>query len=120
VSSAKNLISTAEEIGTLEALLRLVVYADLSFAADVIPLQAQWVRSVHLDRFSLARLRPTAGDALLALVFVVVGQIDVWRPWGDGFTEAGFDGSRPLNALLVLLYTAPLAWRRLARSERSH
>jgi signal transduction histidine kinase len=66
------------------------------------------------DQLSLARLSPRRSDGLLALVFVTVGQIDVWRPWGDGFTESGVDGSRPINAVLVLLYTAPLAWRRRA------
>jgi signal transduction histidine kinase len=58
--------------------------------------------------------RPPPSDALLALVFVVVGQVDVWSPWGDEFPRDGFDGPPAVNAALVLLYTAPVAWRRRA------
>ena len=60
------------------------------------------------------RVRPPLADAVLALVFVVVGQVDVWSPWGDEFPRGGFDGPSGLNAVLVLLYTAPVAWRRRA------
>ena len=58
--------------------------------------------------------RPPLSDALLALVFVVVGQLAVWSPWGDEFPSGGFDGPPVVNAALVLLYTAPVAWRRRA------
>ena len=67
-----------------------------------------------LRRRFVGRGRPPLGDALLALVFVVVGQIDVWSPWGDEFPRGGFEGPDALNAVLVLLYTAPVAWRRRA------
>ena len=61
-----------------------------------------------------AAVRPPLSDALLALVFVVVGQLAVWSPWGDEFPSGGFDGPPAVNAALVLLYTAPVAWRRRA------
>jgi hypothetical protein len=60
------------------------------------------------------RVRPPLADAVLALMFVVVGQVDVWSPWGDEFPRGGLDGPSGLNAVLVLLYTAPVAWRRRA------
>ena len=60
------------------------------------------------------RVRPPVADVVLALVFVVLGQVDVWSPWGDEFPRGGFDGPSGLNAVLVLLYTAPVAWRRRA------
>jgi len=59
-------------------------------------------------------MTPPLSDAVLALVFVVVGQVDVWNPWGDEFPRGGFDGPSALNAALVLLYTGPVAWRRRA------
>ena len=65
-------------------------------------------------RRSVDRVRPPLADAVLALVFVVVGQVDVWSPWGDEFPRGGFAGPSGLNAVLVLLYTAPVAWRRRA------
>ena len=67
-----------------------------------------------LRRLFGGRGRPPLSDVLLALVFVVVGQLDVWSPWGDEFPRGGFDGPAALNAALVLLYTAPVAWRRRA------
>ena len=68
----------------------------------------------RLRRRYVGRLMPPVSDALLALAFVVVGQIDVWSPWGDEFPRGGFAGPSELNAALVLLYTAPVAWRRRA------
>jgi len=58
--------------------------------------------------------RPPLSDAALALVFLVVAQVDVWAPhlavWGDDAVA----GSRPLNALLLAAVAVPVAWRRRA------
>jgi signal transduction histidine kinase len=47
-------------------------------------------------------------------VFTVIAQVDVWRPewavWGDDAVL----GPRPLNSLLLMAVTVPLAWRRTA------
>lgn len=51
-------------------------------------------------------------DALLAAMFVVIGQTDVWVPWGDDGSKGGFDGPGIVSAILVLMTTAPLLWRR--------
>ena len=64
------------------------------------------VRYVRGVTPSLLRLRPPLGDALLAAVLVALGQLEVWLQ----ATEA----PRPLDALLLLACTAPVAWRRRA------
>ena len=51
-------------------------------------------------------------DVGLALVFVAVGQLDVWTGWADGGSAGTIHGHRPLNALLLALFAAPLAARR--------
>jgi signal transduction histidine kinase len=45
-------------------------------------------------------------------VFVVVAQLDVWMPWGDGGDHRGFDDPLWVSSALMLAATAPLAWRR--------
>lgn len=56
--------------------------------------------------------RPPAADVVLALVLTAVAQIDVWQPdlavWGDDPVA----GPAALNTALLLLVTAPVAWRR--------
>ena len=56
----------------------------------------------------------SAGDVALAVALVVVAQVDIWAPdlavWGDDPVP----GSRPVNALLFLLVTGAVAWRRTA------
>ena len=55
---------------------------------------------------------PAAADVVLALVFTLVAQVDVWRPdlavWGDDPVA----GPAALNSALLLLVTVPVAWRR--------
>ncbi|HET6550406.1 MAG TPA: histidine kinase dimerization/phosphoacceptor domain-containing protein, partial [Solirubrobacter sp.] len=58
------------------------------------------------------RLKPPAFDVAVALLFVAVGQTDVWMPWGDG--TPAFDGPQWATCALILAATAPLAWRRRA------
>ncbi|MFD1507761.1 sensor histidine kinase [Georgenia yuyongxinii] len=57
---------------------------------------------------------PVPADAVLALVFTVIAQVDVWRPdlavWGDDPVA----GPAALNSALLLLVTVPVAWRRTA------
>ena len=90
-----------------------VARTTLGVGAAILPNGVGSVRGSVRRRF-VDRGRPPLSDAVLALVFVVVGQVDVWSPWGDEFPRGGFDGPSALNAALVLLYTAPVAWRRRA------
>jgi signal transduction histidine kinase len=53
---------------------------------------------------------PPLGDALLALAFAVWGQIDLWVV-GGSFTQV--PGPKVATAPFLLLFTLPLAWRRL-------
>jgi signal transduction histidine kinase len=62
----------------------------------------------RLSRLSPARLV----DVGLALVFVAIGQLDVWLGWADGGSAGTIHGHRPFNALLLALFAAPLAVRR--------
>ena len=64
------------------------------------------VRAVRVLR------RPVLLDVGLALVFLVIGQVDVWAPhlivWGDDALE----GPRVANSVLLVLVALPLAVRR--------
>jgi signal transduction histidine kinase len=58
------------------------------------------------------RLPPLLVDALIALPFVVVGQLAAWGVIADGGTT--FDGRRPLDAALALAFDGLLVLRRRA------
>jgi signal transduction histidine kinase len=58
--------------------------------------------------------RGFAADIALALVLLAVGQAEVWLGWRAGGIGLAADGSRPLEALMVAAFTAPLAVRRRA------
>lgn len=49
---------------------------------------------------------------MLAAVLVAVGQADAWVGWNDGDNGLSVHHDRPLAALLLVLTTAPVAWRR--------
>jgi signal transduction histidine kinase len=53
---------------------------------------------------------PPLGDAALALAFAVWGQIDLWIV-GGSFTQV--PGPHAATAPFLLLFTLPLAWRRI-------
>jgi signal transduction histidine kinase len=55
--------------------------------------------------------RPPVTDVVIAVVFVVVGQVVTWGLFED---PRSFEGPRALNAVLSLLLMAALAWRRRA------
>jgi signal transduction histidine kinase len=57
-------------------------------------------------------LHRRGADFALALVLVLVGQLDTWLGWDDGNNGLSVHHDRPLCALLFLLTTAPVAWRR--------
>jgi signal transduction histidine kinase len=59
-------------------------------------------------RVSLPRLV----DPLIALVFVVLGQLSVWGGWSD--IDGEMSAPTWVSALFALAFTAPLAWRRRA------
>lgn len=58
--------------------------------------------------------RGQVADAALAVSLLTVGQTEVWVPWQAGGIGVGGHVSRPIEALMVVLITAPLAWRRRA------
>lgn len=58
--------------------------------------------------------RGYAADAVLALALLAVGQSQVWFGWRDGGVGLAYRGSRPLEALMVVAFTLPLAMRRRA------
>lgn len=60
-------------------------------------------------RAAWLRIPPLFVDTALAAVFVVSAQIELRRPVDDGYQA----GPMWLNIPLVLLMTAPLAWRRV-------
>lgn len=51
-------------------------------------------------------------DAALATVLVALGQWQVWAGWADGGVGTPTHHYRAARALLVILFSAPLAWRR--------
>jgi signal transduction histidine kinase len=51
-------------------------------------------------------------DVLVALPFVVIGQLDVWRPFGDNGPTPPLGGPRPAEAVLMLIAISALLWRR--------
>ncbi|MEZ5124069.1 MAG: sensor histidine kinase [Solirubrobacterales bacterium] len=64
-------------------------------------------------RFAVSHgLRSRLFDVMLALAFVTIAQMSVWTSWSD--EQGRFDGPVAVNALLALVFTAPLAWRRRA------
>ena len=60
------------------------------------------------------RVDPLVLDGLIALVFVVIAQVDIWTPWGDNGQKVSFDGPRWLSAAILLTGTVPFVWRRRA------
>jgi signal transduction histidine kinase len=55
---------------------------------------------------------PRLFDAIVALAFVVFGQLAVWGNWGD--YQGDQDAPVWVEALFALTFTVPLAWRRRA------
>jgi signal transduction histidine kinase len=55
--------------------------------------------------------RPPAVDVVIAVAFVALGQIVTW---GRFENPDAFAGSRPVNAVLSVLFMSALAWRRRA------
>ena len=41
-------------------------------------------------------------DVLMTLPFVVIGQLDVWRPFGDNGPTPALAGPRPAEAVVML------------------
>jgi signal transduction histidine kinase len=64
-------------------------------------------------RQRLQSLDRRALDVALAGVLVAVGQADAWLGWDDGDNGLAVHGHRASSALLLLLTTAPVAWRRV-------
>jgi hypothetical protein len=62
----------------------------------------------------MRRLRPGwhLVDVVMTVPFVVIGQLDVWRPFGDNGPTAALAGPRPAEAVLMLIATSVLLWRR--------
>jgi signal transduction histidine kinase len=48
----------------------------------------------------------------MTLPFVVIGQLDVWRPFGDNGPTPALAGPRPAEAVVMLIGTGVLLWRR--------
>jgi len=48
----------------------------------------------------------------MTLPFVVIGQLDVWRPFGDNGPTPALAGPRPAEAVVMLVGTGALLWRR--------
>ena len=63
-----------------------------------------------LPRCNIATLDPTLADAVVAALLTVVGQIDVWTDIGDMHGHPV--GPRVARAVVMLLATAPIAFRR--------
>jgi len=51
-------------------------------------------------------------DVLVTLPFVVIGQLDVWHPFGDSGPTPELAGPRPVEAVIMLITTGALLWRR--------
>jgi signal transduction histidine kinase len=51
-------------------------------------------------------------DVVVTVLFVVIGQLDVWRPFGDNGPTHALAGPRPAEAVLMLIATSALLWRR--------
>jgi signal transduction histidine kinase len=51
-------------------------------------------------------------DVVMTLPFVVIGQLDVWHPFGDNGPTPPLAGPRPAEAVLMLMATGALLWRR--------
>lgn len=56
--------------------------------------------------------RAGAADAALALTLLAIGQSEVWVPFRLGGIGTAVADSRPLAALMIVVCTLPLAWRR--------
>jgi signal transduction histidine kinase len=67
----------------------------------------------HAEASAPARPRLIRGfvDAYPA---VLIGGFGLLEIWGGTVLEPGFTGDRPLHTVALVLYTAPLAWRRRA------
>lgn len=55
---------------------------------------------------------PVALDPLVALVLGTIAQAEVWGRWRDGGVGGPYRGSLAVEAVMVVLFCAPLAWRR--------
>lgn len=51
-------------------------------------------------------------DAALAAVLLAVGESEVWLRWTDGTVGVTPHGHQPERALLIVVFTVPLVWRR--------
>ena len=51
-------------------------------------------------------------DVVMTVPFVVIGQLDVWRPFGDNGPTRALAGPRPAEAVLMLIAMSALLWRR--------
>jgi signal transduction histidine kinase len=68
-----------------------------------------------LSRAGLRRpSRAALLDLALALVFLVIAQVDVWAPQLADLGDGADEGIRPLNAVLLAAVALSLAWRRRA------
>ncbi len=62
----------------------------------------------------MPRVDPLVLDGLIALVFIVIAQTDVWAPWGDNGQKVTFEGLRWLSSAILLAGMVPFVWRRRA------
>jgi signal transduction histidine kinase len=67
---------------------------------------------VHATFRAMRRIRGVLLDVLVALPFLVVGQLTAWGVVADGGT--GFQGSHPVNAALAVLFDGLVVLRRRA------
>src|ERR1700680_3028185 len=51
-------------------------------------------------------------DVLVTLPFVVIGQLDVWHPFGDNGPTPDLAGPRLAEAAVMLTFTGVVLWRR--------
>ena len=69
--------------------------------------------SVSRRHFARGLLRGThLIDVLVTLPFVVIGQLDVWHPFGDSGPTPELAGPRPVETVVMLVTTGALLWRR--------
>ena len=57
---------------------------------------------------------PRVLDVAITVVFVVISQLDVWAPWGDGGEQMSYDGPLWISSALMLVAIVPMLWRRRA------
>lgn len=88
-----------------------MVGGDLCLGTDAPPEPAP-----YRSAMSLGRLTRSAGraDVILAVVLLLIGQSQIWLGWDDGGVGGAPHGHRLARALLVVVFTLPLARRRYA------